>query len=198
MGFAGQIFAARVAVGLAVPSPKAVQAQGGILAKAVEGIYGKMNADARAQMKKRVQDSKKSSEEASAAVIRQQDLLNRELTTKLETGLGRAKKANIKFAQSLSKGSKTAFAEFKKYDPEMASKLLKGLDKITGAQQKAKQMALNWAQMTAAEQSRTMARFEQRSDATKKEHKRLQDKQAHELKARRAKMDGQVKEAKGD
>ena len=198
MGFAGQIFAARVAVGLAVPSPKAVQAQGGILAKAVEGIYGKMNADARAQMKKRVQDTKKSSQEASKAVIQQQDLLNKELTSKLEGGLMRAKDANIRFAKSLSQGSKTAFAEFKKYDPEMAGKLLKGLSKITSAQGKARQMALNWAQMTAAEQSRTMARFEQRADATKKEAKRLRDKQAADVEAARVRHKIALKEAGTD
>jgi len=44
MGFAGQIFAARVAVGLAVPSPKAMQAQGGLLAKGIESMYKRTNS----------------------------------------------------------------------------------------------------------------------------------------------------------
>ena len=39
MGFAGQLFAARVAIGLAVPSPQAMSKAGGELAKGIEEIY---------------------------------------------------------------------------------------------------------------------------------------------------------------
>ena len=39
MGFAGQLFAARVAIGLAVPSPQAMSKAGGALAKGIEDIY---------------------------------------------------------------------------------------------------------------------------------------------------------------
>ena len=39
MGFAGQLFAARVAIGLAVPSPQAMSKAGGELARGIEDIY---------------------------------------------------------------------------------------------------------------------------------------------------------------
>jgi TP901 family phage tail tape measure protein len=44
MGFAGQVFAARVAIGLAVPSSQALQESGGIIAKGAEKIYGRLGA----------------------------------------------------------------------------------------------------------------------------------------------------------
>ena len=42
MGFAGQVFAARVAVGLAVPSQQSLNKAGGLIANAVGGIYTRM------------------------------------------------------------------------------------------------------------------------------------------------------------
>ena len=59
MGFAGQLFAARVAIGLAVPSPQAMSKAGGELAKGIEDIYkqaqlaknrGGLNSDYSAQL----------------------------------------------------------------------------------------------------------------------------------------------------
>ena len=38
MGFAGQVFAARVAIGLAVPSPQALSKTGSMLARAITNI----------------------------------------------------------------------------------------------------------------------------------------------------------------
>ena len=42
MGFAGQVFAARVAIGLAIPSAQAMQETGGMLAKGAEKIYERL------------------------------------------------------------------------------------------------------------------------------------------------------------
>ena len=42
MGFAGQVFAARMAVGLAVPSKSALTGVGGMLAKGASAIYNKL------------------------------------------------------------------------------------------------------------------------------------------------------------
>ena len=39
MGVAGQIFAARVAIGLAIPSPRALSETGGVLSKGISAIY---------------------------------------------------------------------------------------------------------------------------------------------------------------
>ena len=42
MGFAGQVFAARVAIGLAVPSPQAMQQAGGLLSTGAASIFEKI------------------------------------------------------------------------------------------------------------------------------------------------------------
>ena len=42
MGFAGQVFAARVAIGLAVPSPQAMQQAGGALSQGAAGVFQKI------------------------------------------------------------------------------------------------------------------------------------------------------------
>ena len=42
MGFAGQVFAARVAIGLAVPSPQAMQEAGGMLSQGAASVFQKM------------------------------------------------------------------------------------------------------------------------------------------------------------
>lgn len=43
MGFAGQVFAARVAIGLAVPSPQAMQQAGGLLSTGASSIFEKIS-----------------------------------------------------------------------------------------------------------------------------------------------------------
>ena len=43
MGVAGQIFAARVAIGLAIPSPRALSETGGVLVKGISAIYGRLD-----------------------------------------------------------------------------------------------------------------------------------------------------------
>jgi len=48
MGFAGQVFAARVAIGLAVPSPQAMQQSAGVIFQGVESMYSRL-----AMLKKR-------------------------------------------------------------------------------------------------------------------------------------------------
>ena len=45
MGFAGQVFAARVAIGLAMPSPRALTQAGSVLAKFTGGVYKKLNQE---------------------------------------------------------------------------------------------------------------------------------------------------------
>ena len=59
MGFAGQVFAARMAVGLAVPSAGALSRTGSMLAKGASGIYSALAAkrkDAATERVKSAQD----------------------------------------------------------------------------------------------------------------------------------------------
>ena len=63
MGFAGQVFAARVAVGLAMPSPKAFSQAGAMIG----GFAGKMYGNLNKKSKKAAQDQVKVSQENLAA-----------------------------------------------------------------------------------------------------------------------------------
>ena len=54
MGFAGQVFAARMAVGLAVPSAGALSRTGSMLAKGASGIYSALSAKRKEAAQKRV------------------------------------------------------------------------------------------------------------------------------------------------
>ena len=54
MGFAGQVFAARMAVGLAVPSKSALTGVGGMLAKGASAIYNKLAQERKSQAAARV------------------------------------------------------------------------------------------------------------------------------------------------
>ena len=57
MGFAGQVFAARIAVGLAVPSAGALNRTGGVLAKAAGGIYSALAGKRKAAAAERLKDA---------------------------------------------------------------------------------------------------------------------------------------------
>ena len=57
MGFAGQVFAAKMAVGLAVPSAGALSRTGSLLAKGAAGIYNSLNSQRKSQAQKRVADA---------------------------------------------------------------------------------------------------------------------------------------------
>jgi len=48
MGFTGQLFATRIAIGLAVPSPQALAKTGGMLARGIENIHAKVGMARRA------------------------------------------------------------------------------------------------------------------------------------------------------
>ena len=57
MGFAGQVFAAKMAVGLAVPSQSALSRTGSMLAKGASGIYGALAAKRKESASKRVAEA---------------------------------------------------------------------------------------------------------------------------------------------
>jgi len=84
MGFAGQVFAAKMAVGLAVPSTGALSRTGSMLAKGAAGIYSALNSQRKTQAAKRVAD-------AQAEVDRLSKLANMLLNLNLKLFLGKPK-----------------------------------------------------------------------------------------------------------
>jgi len=58
MGFAGQVFAARVAVGLALPTPSQLESSGGMIAGFANKLYGRLRASQQANAEVSLQNSK--------------------------------------------------------------------------------------------------------------------------------------------
>ena len=58
MGFAGQVFAARVAVGLALPTPSQLESSGGMIANFANKLYGRLRSQQADNAKKSLEVAK--------------------------------------------------------------------------------------------------------------------------------------------
>ena len=154
MGFAGQIFAARVAVGLAVPSPKAMQAQGGMIAKGIESIYKTTNSVAIQGMKDRAAAADQAAKDAGARVVAAEKAVNDSLTTGLAATLKNGETLHEVFGRNLGDTSESigaSFAALEKLDPAIGGAMLKGIDSTMSQAQRAEQMVKNWGDMSDAQ-----------------------------------------------
>ena len=154
MGFAGQIFAARVAVGLAVPSPKAMQAQGGLLAKGIQAIYNTTNSVALGQMKDRAAAAGEAAKAAGERVIAAEANVNKILESQLAESLANGQALHQAFGRQLGQQGEElggAFKALEQLDPDVGGKLTAGITETMNQAQRAEQMVRNWGQMSAAE-----------------------------------------------
>jgi hypothetical protein len=154
MGFAGQIFAARVAVGLAVPSPKAMQAQGGLLAKGIQAIYNTTNSVALGQMKDRAAAAGEAAKAAGERVVAAEANVNKILESQLAESLANGQALHQAFGRQLGQQGEElggAFKALEQLDPDVGGKLTAGITETMNQAQRAEQMVRNWGQMSAAE-----------------------------------------------
>jgi len=101
MGFAGQVFAARVAVGLAMPSPKAFNAAGALVGGFASKMYSQLNQKSVQAAKNNVNNATKSLAKAQARLKAHQESAKKQLDTS-------AKAAVNSLTQSYGKLGKTA------------------------------------------------------------------------------------------
>ena len=157
MGFAGQIFAARVAVGLATPSPQALSDAGKTLSVGVQAIYGKLN-----QQKVKAAKDRESAAQQELATAQ----ANLDKFRKTEAAnLGKATSRQVKQVEGMGQrmkqaiegstaGADGAFSQLKKMVPKgVASDLFKGTEKLKGELDKAQKMGSNYAKMTETQQA---------------------------------------------
>ncbi len=114
MGFAGQVFAARVAIGLAVPSPKALNKTGGLLAQGIKGIHNRIkmaskSADLTGEYKKNLAKLNQASRTGA-------ERTSNYITQKLQQNLDKMSKQSIKNTRRVYK---TSSAEYKRLTKEM-------------------------------------------------------------------------------
>ena len=111
MGFAGQVFAARVAVGLAMPSPKAFNAAGALVGGFASKMYSQLNQKSVQAAKANVNNATKSLAKAKARLAAHSASSKKQLDDS-------AKAAVNSLTQSYGKLGKTAV---------MSSGAMKGL-----------------------------------------------------------------------
>ena len=146
MGFAGQVFAARVAIGLAVPSRKALQNTGSVLAAGVKGIHRMI---ARQAMKQNLDNEhrkklKRLNNITTTSAARTSNLLR----VRLEQNIT---KLNAATNQSIAKSFnnvKNNYAKLKeKLSKPIRQQVFAGMQGLSGMKA-AQQMARNMANMS--------------------------------------------------
>ena len=121
MGFAGQVFAARVAVGLAVPSQQSLNKAGGLIARSVGGIYTKMRQKKIEAAKQNLSATQKGLDEHASKV---------EAFQKKTTGkLWKSSNNTIMKLKGLAKGGSLAMET-----GGAIAKLKKGMDSTGGSE----------------------------------------------------------------
>ena len=160
MCFAGQIFAARVAVGLAVPSSQALSSAGQTLANGVSGIYGRLN-------KKRVEAAKQRQSQAEQEMNKAQGDLER---FRANAG-SRLRSSAQSYLADLDKNSKAVSNSVKNsamsakglmasmqttLTPKLSGQLMAGVDRSMTNLQKAQQMTKNFLKMKDEERKMVM------------------------------------------
>ena len=160
MGFAGQIFAARVAVGLAVPSSQALSSAGQTLANGVGAIYGRLN-------KKRVEAAKLRQSQAEQEMNKSQSDLER---FRANAG-SRLRSSAQSYLADLDKNSKAVSNSVKNsamsakglmasmqttLTPKLSGQLMAGVDRSMSNLQKAQQMTKNFLGMKQEERKMVM------------------------------------------
>ena len=157
MGFAGQIFAARIALGLATPSSRALTDTGEMIAKAISKIHMQVNGQAAQAAKQRRSNTVKElnkTKEALATASKEVD----QLTTKgLDRAMRTTAKQGGKVGRSFREQGGQAFAGIKEgalKTTGLVEKLFKGVGKpdLTPMQRMV-QMAKNFHKMTKTEQN---------------------------------------------
>ena len=144
MGFAGQVFAARVAIGLAMPSPRALTQAGSILAKFTGGVYKKLNQEQTRAAKDRLRLAKQDMKRANNAM--------KSLQKEHDTSLRRQAKESIRHTNALfgekAFQTKKSINDFQKYiskvRPAAAPRLFSGINQDMSAAKQYQRLVENF------------------------------------------------------
>ena len=151
MGFAGQVFAARIAVGLAVPSASALSRTGGMLAKGAAGIYTALNSQRKAQASKRVGDAQAEVTRLTKLTKDNADRQSRLIEASARHGMKKLEAAGAANTAALAKGGAGAFADMK---ASMGSEgaMFDKVEKLSRPLARLMKMSNNYSKMSSANQ----------------------------------------------
>ena len=157
MGFAGQIFAARIAIGLATPSSRALSDTGEMIAKAIAGIHNNLNSQASKSAKKRRSNTVTEINKTKEAMAKNQKDLNQLMSKGLTASMKTTQRQGGQLGKSFKAQGSQAFAGIKEgalKQSGLAAKLFKGTGKpdLSGIQ-KMIRIAKNFHKMTKSDQA---------------------------------------------
>jgi len=154
MGFAGQVFAARVAIGLAIPSSQALQETGGFLAKGAEKIYERLGLVAQQAANRRKRDLGKDLGDLINISKSNSDLLNQQVKEGVGKAIaGMSEMGRKSLEQAVAPGSYTKLKSraMKSLGKELGGKLFEGVGKARTASGKIAKMMKNIIDLTDKE-----------------------------------------------
>ena len=161
MGFAGQVFAARVAVGLAMPSPKAFSQAGSMIGGFASKMYASLNQKGTQAAKKNLQSAQQNLANAKTKL----EAHSKTQQKFLEAG-ARASVARLQGAyKDLGKTSLAGAGAMKGMKAKMGKtaagvKLFKNLSKDLKDAKDYEKMMINFAQLSKAERNEIMLTME--------------------------------------
>jgi TP901 family phage tail tape measure protein len=171
MGFAGQVFAARVAIGLAMPSPRALTQAGSILAKFTGGVYKKLNQEQTKAASDRLRLAKQDLKRANKAIQQLQKEQDNSIRNQAKTSI---RQTQAMFDQSAFK-TKKSITDFKNYvsrvQPAAAPRLFAGMNKDMSAAKQYQRMVENFISLGKEERKVILNNMKARSQAMKTQAK---------------------------
>jgi len=181
MGFAGQVFAARVAIGLAIPSPQALQETGGIIATGAEKIYERLGA-----VRAKHGELTKSNYKAQLKDLLNISKSNQQLITQAMTGgVKKAYDGMTKLGQDALKGMFKK-GQYKQYSDsvkgalgkDLHKKIFAGVGGLQNTAQRVQQMQKNIIKLTKEERAEAIKNLEVEKNSARIVLDNLKDEQA--------------------
>tara|TARA_R110000824_G_scaffold1291_3_gene6728 strand:- start:7398 stop:10448 length:3051 start_codon:yes stop_codon:yes gene_type:complete len=169
MGFAGQVFAARIAVGLAVPSANALSRTGGMLAKAAGGIYTALAGKRKAAAAERVASAQKEVDRLAQIANENTASTTARIQQHAASGIQNLESLGKRGAETLRAGGKEAMGSMRAGMGDDGKKLFADMTKSMTPLQKLRKMTENFAGMSEKSQKRAVSRSKEIVKARKDE-----------------------------
>ena len=156
MGFAGQVFAARIAVGLAVPSAGALNRTGGVLAKAAGGIYSALAGKRKAAAAERLKAAKSDVDRLAKIADDNSKTTTARIAESAKSGVQRLEAIGKRGAATLRAGGKESMQAMKAGMGTEGDALFKGVQKSMTPLAKLRKLTENFATMSEGAQKRAL------------------------------------------
>ena len=167
MGFTGDVFAARVAIGLAMPSPSSLSKSGALIAGFAKGMYNRLNASGQQAAKARLSNAEANLNETKSKIEAFDSAIGARIQASAKKSIDQTRKiTGGSFAESGREMSNFRKG-ISKQAPEIEVKLFKNVGEHMTAAQKYEEMVKNFFEMNEKERESVMNLLKDRELASK-------------------------------